>query len=195
MRRIYRLGRERQACLIPTLLTALVCPGAFAEDQSITPARMVRIATVDERFQSYNVEMIEVTGGRFWKPYGSSTSDGHSDLYEHRAPIDLTRPRLRRLAAALAPAYMRVSGTWANATYFADSGSAPSAPPPGFSGILSRRQWHGVVNFSQAAGAQIVTSFAVSPGTRGAAGVWSPDQAHRLLSYTYSEAVLPQQSS
>src|SRR5216683_977244 len=105
MCKIYRLGRERQACLIPTLLIALVCPGAFAEELSITPASMPRIGTVDERFQSYNVEMIEVTGGRFWKPYGSSTSDGHSDLYEHRAPIDLTRPRLRRLAAALAPAY------------------------------------------------------------------------------------------
>jgi len=186
MRKICRLGRERLAWLIPTLLIALVCPGVFAEELSITPARMVRIGTIDERFQSYNVEMIEVTGGRFWKPYGSSTSDGHSDLYEHRAPIDLTRPRLRRLAAALAPAYVRVSGTWANATYFADSGSAPSAPPPGFSGILSRRQWQGVVNFSQAAGAQIVTSFAVSPGTRDAAGVWSPDQARRLLSHTYS---------
>ena len=186
MRKICRLGRERLAWLIPTLLIALVCPGVFAEELSITPARMARIGTIDERFQSYNVEMIEVTGGRFWKPYGSSTSDGHSDLYEHRAPIDLTRPRLRRLAAALAPAYVRVSGTWANATYFADSGSAPSAPPPGFSGILSRQQWQGVVNFSQAAGAQIVTSFAVSPGTRDAAGVWSLDQARRLLSYTYS---------
>ena len=30
---------------------------------------MQRIATVDERFQSYNVEMVEVTGGRFWKRY------------------------------------------------------------------------------------------------------------------------------
>jgi hypothetical protein len=86
----------------------------------------------------------------------------------------------------LAPAYVRVSGTWANATYFADSGSAPSAPPPGFNGTLSRQQWQGVVNFSQAVGAQIVTSFAVSPGTRDAAGVWSPDLARRLLSYTYS---------
>jgi len=186
MRKMCRLGRERLAWLISTLLIALVCPGVFAEELSITPARMARIGTIDERFQSYNVEMIEVTGGRFWKPYGSSTSDGHSDLYGYRAPIDLTRPRLRRLAAALAPAYVRVSGTWANATYFADSGSAPSAPPPGFSGILSRQQWLGVVNFSQAAGAQIVTSFAVSPGTRDAAGVWSPDQARRLLSHTYS---------
>ncbi len=100
MRKIYRLGRERLACLMPTLLVALVCPGVFAEELSITPARMALIGTVDERFQSYNVEMIEVTGGRFWKPYGSGTSDGHSDLYGYRAPVDLTKPRLRRLAAA-----------------------------------------------------------------------------------------------
>jgi hypothetical protein len=81
---------------------------------------------------------------------------------------------------------MRVSGTWANATYFADSDSVPAVPPPGFTGVLSRQQWRGVVNFSQAADAPIVTSFAVSPGTRDGAGVWSPDNARSLLTYTYS---------
>jgi hypothetical protein len=35
----------------------------------IDPASMRRIGTVDERFQSYNIEMVEVIGGRFWKPY------------------------------------------------------------------------------------------------------------------------------
>jgi hypothetical protein len=147
---------------------------------------MARIGTVDERFQSYNVEMVEVTGGRFWKPYGPATSDVHSDLFEYRSPIDFTNSRLRRLAAALAPAYVRVSGTWANATYFADSDSAPSAPPAGFNGILTHQQWRGVVDFSQAVGAQIVTSFAISPGTRDAAGVWVPEQARHFLAYSRS---------
>ena len=32
---------------------------------------MPRVGTVDERFQSYNIEAVEVTGGRFWKPYAS----------------------------------------------------------------------------------------------------------------------------
>ena len=36
----------------------------------VIPASMSRIGTIDERFQSYNVEMLEVTGGKFWKPYG-----------------------------------------------------------------------------------------------------------------------------
>jgi hypothetical protein len=147
---------------------------------------MARIGTIDERFQSYNVEMVEVTGGRFWKPYEPKTSARNSDLYQYRSPIDLSNQRLRKLAAALAPAYMRISGTWANATYFANSDSAPSAPPAGFNGVLSRQQWRSVVDFSRAAGAQIVTSFAVSPGTRETSGVWSPRQARQLLNYTYA---------
>src|SRR4029077_15259680 len=126
-RRIHWVGARSKACLISILLIAFACSRTLADEPFVTPANMTRIGTVDERFQSYNIEMIEVTGGRFWKPYDSSASDGHSDLYKYRGPIDLARPRLRRLAAALAPAYVRVSGTWANATYFADSNSTPSA--------------------------------------------------------------------
>jgi hypothetical protein len=162
------------------------CQPALADELSIRPASMVRIGTVDERFQSYNIEMVEVTGGRFWKPYEPNASDVGSDLYAYRAPIDLTSSRLRRLAAALTPAYVRVSGTWANTTHFTDSDTVPSAPPDGFSGILSHQQWRRVVDFSRAVGAQIVTSFAISPGTRDAAGVWAPDQARRFLAYTRS---------
>jgi hypothetical protein len=183
VRNIHRIGVGLQACLI---LIAPPCQGVLADELSIRPASMVRIGTVDERFQSYNVEMVEVTGGRFWKPYGPNASDVGSDLYAYRTPIDLTNSRLRRLATALTPAYMRVSGTWANTTYFPDSDTVPSAPPDGFSGILTHQQWRGVVDFSRAVGAPIVTSFAISPGTRDAAGVWAPDQARRFLAYTRS---------
>jgi hypothetical protein len=37
---------------------------------TLAPARMAPTDTVDERYQSYNVEMLEVTGGKFGKPYG-----------------------------------------------------------------------------------------------------------------------------
>jgi hypothetical protein len=43
---------------------------ATSEPFSLTPATMPQIGAVDERYQSYNVEMLEVTGGRFWRPYG-----------------------------------------------------------------------------------------------------------------------------
>ncbi len=181
-------GLQFGACLTSIFLLAATCPGALSDELSVIPAKMARIGTIDQRFQSYNVEMVEVTGGRFWRPYGPNTSDSHSDLYAYRPPIDLTNARLRKLASALAPAYLRVSGTWANATHFADVDTdvAPSAPPAGFNGVLTHQQWRGVIDFSRAVGTQIVTSFAISPGTRDATGVWTPDQARRLLAYTRS---------
>jgi heparanase len=165
---------------------------------SVMSSSMPRIGTVDERFQSYNIEMVEITGGRFWKPYRSRADDGPADsgpnapqgmdagLFQYRPPIDLTGARLRMLAAALGPAYVRISGTWANTTYFADQDEAPALPPEGFKGILTRPQWHNVVDFARAVDARIVTSFAISPGSRDAAGVWTADQARRLLAFTHA---------
>jgi Glycosyl hydrolase family 79, N-terminal domain len=145
--------------------------------------------------------MVEVTGGRFWKPYGASATapssrgadnagnmpaGGNPDLFAYREPIDLSNRRLRTLAAALAPAYMRVSGTWANSTYFAENDATPATPPSGFSAVLSRERWKGVIDFARAASAEIVTSMATSPGARDATGLWQSDQARRLLAYTRS---------
>jgi Glycosyl hydrolase family 79, N-terminal domain len=174
---------------------------AQAPTLSVDPSQLPLLGTIDARFQSYNVEMVEVTGGRFWKPYNASSSapsargadntgnmpaGGNPDLFAYREPIDLSNRRLRALAAALGPAYLRVSGTWANSTYFAESDDAPSTPPSGFSAVLSRERWRGVIDFARAASAEIVTSMATSPGARDSAGHWQSDQARRLFAYTRS---------
>src|ERR1700739_882555 len=173
------------------LLVAQAHASPLADAPTITPSGLPRIGTVDERFQSYNIEMAEITGGKFWRPYrsppdaqpapsprsGSETPQGlDSNLFQYRPPIDLTQTRLRKLAAALAPAHLRVSGTWANSTYFSDSNDVSSVPPAGFNGVLTRQQWRSVVDFAQSVDARIVTSFAVSAGTRDATPPWN--QAH-----------------
>jgi heparanase len=160
---------------------------------------MPSLGAVDQRFQSYNIEMVEITGGQFWKPYrsasddkppspaGSNTPDGiDAQLFQYRPPIDLAKARLRMLAKTLGPAYVRISGTWANTNFFADMDQPPSLPPTGFKGILTRRQWRGVVEFAKSVDAKIVTSFAIGAGTRDAHGVWLPDQARSLLDYTHA---------
>ncbi len=82
---------------------------------------------------------------------------------------------------------MRISGTWANTSYFQNSDDpAPSTPPKGFNGVLTRKEWKGVIDFSQAVDAKIVTSFAISAGTRDANGVWTPDLAKQWVAYTKS---------
>jgi hypothetical protein len=164
------------------------------------PSTFPRVGTVDERFQSYNIEMVEVTGGRFWKPYASKADSTPAQqsgnqpaglnpaLFQYRPPIDLTNTRLCKLAAALGPAYLRVSGTWANTVYFQNSDDpAPGTPPKGFNAVLTLKEWKGVVEFSRAVNAGLVTSFAISSGTRDATGTWTPDQARQLLNATHAD--------
>jgi heparanase len=156
------------------------------------------VARVDPRFQSYNVEMAEIVGGRFWAPYPkvgakaeansppvSSTLGFDAALFRQRPPADLSNARLRNLARGLGPAYIRVSGSWANKTFFQDDNLRRlAAPPKGFENVLTRQQWAGVVEFANAVDGRITTSFAVSEGARDPAGVWSPTEARKLLRYT-----------
>ncbi len=191
----------KHASLVAAIAVCTTCPaGLSAQTPAVrlAPQSLKPIATVDERFQSYNVEMIEITGGRFWAPYkqdkaapadaAQPTPGGMpASLYRYRAPLDLSNPRLRKLAAALGPAYIRVSGTWANTTFFQDSdGPAPAKPPAGFNGVLTRDQWRGVLDFAKAVDAKLVTSFAVSQGVRDANGVWTPAEAEKVLNFTRS---------
>lgn len=152
-----------------------------AQSADLDLAHLAKLGTVDERYQGYNVEMVEVTGGRFWAPYGGPPGE----VYRHRSPVDLTDPRLIALARQLGPSLMRVSGTWANNTYLLAEGETLTAPPEGYKQVLTRDQWRSVVAFSKAVDAPIVTSFAVSGGTRDADGGWTTDQAQRLVDLTH----------
>src|SRR5579872_7166590 len=183
------------AFFIAPALLAMHCHVAAAQT-TIVPADLPRIATIDPRFQSFNIEMVEVTGGPFWKPYAAadvsaksqdkarSTAPARANLFSNRSPIDLTSPLLRKFAAALSPAYLRVSGTAANTTFFAGSDGARSEPPAGYKTVLTRTQWNDVIDFSKAVDAPIVTSFAIGAGTRDSKGLWQPDQAQQIISAT-----------
>jgi heparanase 1 len=197
MQQDYQLRRGLlHAISVSSLLAGLCSPTPSQAGPSIVlePSTMARLGSVDERFQSYNIEMVEITGGNFWRPYSDSYQGlGSSVLnriapsiarYAYRKPINLANPRFRKLAAALGPAYLRVSGTWANATFFDDTGGDGMPSPAGFNGVLTRDQWKSVIEFTRAVDAKLVTSFATSPGTRDARGVWTVAQANKLIAYT-----------
>src|SRR5881398_3284979 len=123
-----------------------ICNPSLSAQIAVSPQSMKVLGEVDPRFVSYNVEAVEVTGGRFWAPYKSAAqnaatpgSNTHSDnqpagldssLFQYRPPIDLSNTKLRKLAAGLGPAYVRVSGTWRNTTYFQNNDDPPLKTPP-----------------------------------------------------------------
>jgi heparanase len=150
------------------------------------------LGEVDERYQSYNVEMCEVVGGDFWIPYElldsvKRSASGISALKWPLPPIDLYEKKIRMLAKALGPAYMRVSGTWANAVYFQDNDEPKlTTPPEGYKNVLTRKEWKGVIDFCKATDSKLVTSFSISDGIRDKNGNWTPVQVEALLNYTKS---------
>jgi heparanase len=199
--KMYRTERCRFLLLSAAIASAATVSAQEKPPLKLDPSTMPKLGTVDPRYLSYNIEMVEVTGGRFWKPYNSApASDAgksatppnpnqpvglDSNMFQYRPPIDLANPRLRKLAATLGPSYVRVSGTWANSTYFQDDDSSAAAQAPtGFKTVLTRAEWKGVIDFARAANAQIVTSVAISDGTRNDEGIWSPDQAKAFFAYT-----------
>ena len=50
---------------------------------------LAKLGEVDPRFQSYNVEMVDVTGGRFGAPYGGPAGE----IHRMRPPLDLSAAR------------------------------------------------------------------------------------------------------
>ncbi|MET0179972.1 MAG: hypothetical protein ABW194_05755, partial [Novosphingobium sp.] len=166
---------------------------------TIVPASLPVIGKVDERYQSYNVESVEVTGGNFWAPYprpgdkpreavaGPHGTEFATGAYQRREPLDLRgNKRLRLMTRALGPAYMRVSGSWANNIWFQDDDRPPAEPPKGYQGVLTRAQWAGVVEFGRHVDAKILTSFATNAAARTPDGTWDPEGARRLFAYTRS---------
>jgi hypothetical protein len=181
----------------------MICTGASHQSvQSrpikVNPKEMRHMCTVDDRFQSYNIGMAEVIGGKCWKPYSRmvyplkdfTTAKAvmfDTSLFQNVSPLNFSDNRLQRLAAALGPVYLRVSGTCANSVYFQDNDKAAMNPAPaGFRHVLTRKQWKGVVDFANAIDARIVTSFAICSGVRNKLGNWTPAEAIKVLNYTKS---------
>lgn len=179
------------------LLAGLTLSCASEKETAETSAlfdfsEMEQIAEVDERYQSVNVEMCEVVGGDFWVAYSEIDTAkvqalGFAGLKQSIPSINLYDEKLRTLSKALGPMYIRVSGTWANTTYFQDN-DAPkmSEAPEGYENVLTRAEWKGVIDFCKAMDAKLVTSFANSEGIRDANGNWTAAQAGPLLDYTHS---------
>jgi hypothetical protein len=136
------------------------------------------VARTSSRYVSFAVDLAQVTGGTFWSQAQHAVGNAPVQRY------DFARRRLRQLAQALAPAYLRISGTAANATYYDMSPTPLSVPPAGYKLILTKAEWDGINDFATRLGLKVVLGINAGPGPRSASGQWLPDNARQLLAYT-----------
>ena len=157
---------------------------------------------VDERLVSYNVEMTEVTGGTFWKAYTDAQIDGTEQvpppdfskgmgaMHQWYDPIDTKNPRLIKLAKDLGAAWIRVSGTWANKTYYDFDNKYEGKVPEGFQNVLTKQQWLNLLDFVKAVDGKLLVSIANCPGIH-AANEPMPFEQAELLFRTSKEYGVP----
>ena len=159
----------------------------------LCPKSMQILRHVNDRLMSYNIEMTEITGGTFWKAYSPEEIAGLkafppirdfgevAGLLQLYAPVDLYNPKLRSLAKALGPVWVRVSGSWATKTYYDFDGHTHGQVPKGYQSILTKEQWIGVLDFVKAVGAKLLVSVANCEGLHSAHEPWNPSQAKLLF--------------
>ena len=168
----------------------------MAEFVKLKTSNLEKIREMDERLVSYNVEMTEVTGGTFWKAYTDAQVDGTEEfpvitdwhdmgnLQQWYDPIDLYNPRLRKMAKELGTAWVRVSGTWANKTYYDFDGHCDGKVPEGFQNLLTKEQWIGVLEFVKAIDGKLLLSMANCPGIHKANEPYPLEQAELIFSFS-----------
>lgn len=164
------------------------------------PEHLREIRTVSDRLMSYNIEMTEVTGGTFWKAYTPEQIAGRAEfppmlgdtknitktpeVMQYYPPIDLSNLRLRSLAKALGPVWIRVSGTWATKTYYDFDGVTGGKAPDGYQSILTREQWIGVLDFVKAVGGKLLISISNCAGDHPNGGPLDLSQAEKIFSFS-----------
>lgn len=160
----------------------------------LSPESVKELRKVDERLMSYNIEMTEVTGGTFWMPYTPGQIAGTEavppltsmkelgKLQTWYDPIDLKNEKVIALAKALGPVWVRVSGTWANKTYYNFDGKYEKGiVPEGFQNVLQKEQWLSLLDFVKAVNGKLLISFANCAGIHDADTPWSPWQAKQIM--------------
>ena len=165
----------------------------MAEFVKLAGSGLTALREIDERLVSYNVEMTEVTGGTFWKAYTEAQVDGTEEfpvitnwqdmgnLQQWYDPIDTKNPRLIKLAKNLGAAWVRVSGTWANKTYYDFDGHTGGKVPEGFQNVLTKDQWLSLLDFVKAIGGKLLVSIANCPGIHTADEPMPFEQADLLF--------------
>lgn len=152
---------------------------------AVEPARVVidlqrPVEHVDEHFLSVAIDTSQLVGGHFWSASGRVEVGRGS---ERVAPIDLRRPRLRALARALGPAYLRVGGTEADHVHYAVGAARGSERPPAYELTLDESTWDGLQQFARAAGFELVFTVNAGPSARDADGAWRSENAEQLFAY------------
>jgi heparanase 1 len=137
---------------------------------TVTLDTTLAVATVDPRFLSVAVDTSQVVGGHWWSEADTTGTVGK----ELATPFDFSRPRLARLARALAPALLRIGGSEADVVEYDLSSAPPALATAPFQFRFTRAEWDTIDAFARAVGFDLFFTLNAGPGCRDADEQWLP---------------------
>jgi heparanase 1 len=126
-------------------------------------------AQLDSRFLSFSIDTSLFLGMGFWGTY---------------QPVELKNDKLRYLAHALAPAFLRVGGTDADRTFYGFGPDEGRPYPKSFQAAMLPADWDQLHEFLNATGTELFFTVNAGPGPRDSEGNWDASQFRALLKYT-----------
>ncbi|MEM1112270.1 MAG: glycoside hydrolase [Pseudomonadota bacterium] len=134
------------------------------------------VSEVDRRYLSFSID-ISVFAGGFWWEGSDSAKRGLGTLPV--PPLNLRSKKLSRLAAALAPAYLRIGGSEADKIHYFERprGDAESL-------VLEREQWDDLHAFTRANSLDLIFTCKYGLFKRSEHGSWEGSELEQLLRYS-----------
>ena len=142
----------------------------------------VCVSVVEARFLSVAIDISLVVGGHWWSPSGEVEAIGGSRV----PPLDLTNSKLRDLARALAPAYLRIGGTEADKIFYSVGQPEFRGARPSGELTLTRNRWDGLFEFVRSTQLALVFTLSAGPNSRDSHRRWNGENAEQLLRYAQS---------
>ncbi|EDQ88010.1 uncharacterized protein MONBRDRAFT_26729 [Monosiga brevicollis MX1] len=171
------VGRLGAICLV---LLACMAPAQATVTVAIAPYINAVSATSSDSYVSFNFD---------WH----TASEGASWVNASVLNIDFENPRLRALARAMAPAYLRIGGSEGDlASYLVNTQAPPSdcAAMPEF--CLTMPRWRQLIEFCQDTGLRLVFGLNICAGRNNTGALpcqdpnapWNGTNTFELLQYT-----------
>lgn len=145
-------------------------------DISIYLERNQPIASIDQRYLSYSID-ISVLAGGFWWEGAIGVKRGLGTLKV--SPLQLNLKKLDKLVRLLGPAYLRIGGSEADKIHYFNAPKDEPAPL-----ILTKKQWDNLHDFTRRNDLKLMFTCKYGLFKRRHHGRWQGDEVAELLKYS-----------
>lgn len=160
---------------------------AFAKDFVITPKTEKLINITDEKFLSFGLDTAQIVGSYWWDKEGKMIGGRGKNKV---SPLDLKNKILLKHVSALAPAYLRIGGSEADALYYNMKDNSDKRPEK-YDSTLTKKKWKEIESFIKNTNTELFFTLNQGPSSWDSKGKWDTTNLREFLKFLSKEGAIP----